>query len=33
VAFLHTLTGKQPQVVLPILPASSNNTPRPTPFN
>ena len=33
VAFLHTLTGKQPQIVLPILPASSNNTPRPTPFN
>lgn len=33
VAFLHTLTGKQPQIVLPVLPASSNNTPRPTPFN
>lgn len=33
VAFLNTLTGKQPQIVLPILPPSSNNTPRPTPFN
>ncbi|WP_287879421.1 cytochrome-c peroxidase [Aquitalea sp.] len=33
VAFLHTLTGQQPRIVLPILPASSNNTPRPTPFN
>jgi cytochrome c peroxidase len=33
VAFLHTLTGKQPKIVLPTLPASSNNTPRPTPFN
>jgi len=33
VAFLQTLTGQQPRIVLPILPASSNNTPRPTPFN
>lgn len=33
VAFLHTLTGEQPRIVLPILPASSNNTPRPMPFN
>lgn len=30
VAFLKTLTGKQPQVVLPILPPSTAQTPRPT---
>ncbi|MBJ6724510.1 cytochrome-c peroxidase [Geomesophilobacter sediminis] len=29
VAFLKTLTGKQPQVVYPILPESSESTPRP----
>ena len=29
VAFLKTLTGKQPDFKLPILPASSNSTPRP----
>ncbi len=32
VAFLKTLTGRQPEVVLPILPPSSNSTPRPRPF-
>jgi cytochrome c peroxidase len=32
VAFLKTLTGDQPRIVLPILPASSDATPRPTPF-
>jgi cytochrome c peroxidase len=32
VAFLKTLTGKQPHVVLPILPPSANETPRPKPF-
>lgn len=31
-AFLRTLTGKQPQLALPILPPSNNNTPRPEPF-
>lgn len=30
VAFLKTLTGKQPQIVLPILPPSTAQTPRPT---
>ncbi len=29
VAFLKTLTGKQPQIVLPILPPSEEKTPRP----
>ena len=29
VAFLQTLTGEQPKVVLPILPPSAANTPRP----
>jgi cytochrome c peroxidase len=29
VAFLKTLTGKQPQVVYPILPPSTDTTPRP----
>ena len=29
-AFLHTLTGEQPQVVYPILPASTPDTPRPS---
>ncbi len=32
VAFLKTLTGDQPTFTLPILPPSSDNTPRPTPF-
>ncbi len=32
VAFLKTLTGDQPQFSLPILPPSSDLTPRPTPF-
>lgn len=33
VAFLKTLTGKQPQLTLPVLPPSSDDTPRPVPFN
>ena len=32
VAFLKTLTGDQPKFELPILPPSSDTTPRPTPF-
>lgn len=32
VAFLKTLTGDQPSFTLPILPPSSDTTPRPTPF-
>lgn len=32
VAFLKTLTGTQPSFLLPILPPSADNTPRPTPF-
>ncbi|WP_303783738.1 cytochrome-c peroxidase [Azovibrio restrictus] len=32
VAFLKTLTGEQPKFLLPILPPSSDKTPRPTPF-
>jgi len=32
VAFLKTLTGRQPGIVLPVLPPSSNATPRPRPF-
>ncbi len=32
VAFLHTLTGDQPEFMLPILPASTDATPRPQPF-
>lgn len=32
VAFLKTLTGEQPQITLPILPPSTNDTPRPQPF-
>ncbi|QDF68500.1 cytochrome-c peroxidase [Shewanella sp. SNU WT4] len=32
VAFLKSLTGEQPQIVLPILPPSNANTPRPQPF-
>lgn len=33
VAFLKTLTGDQPSFGLPMLPASSDNTPRPSPFD
>lgn len=32
VAFLKTLTGEQPDFKLPILPPSTNKTPRPKPF-
>jgi cytochrome c peroxidase len=32
VAFLKTLTGDQPQFTLPLLPPSSDATPRPNPF-
>lgn len=32
VAFLKTLTGDQPSFVLPILPPSTDTTPRPHPF-
>ena len=32
VAFLKTLTGDQPTFLLPILPPSSDTTPRPSPF-
>jgi cytochrome c peroxidase len=32
VAFLKTLTGDQPSFTLPILPPSSDATPRPNPF-
>ncbi len=32
VAFLKTLTGEQPQFVMPILPPSADKTPRPVPF-
>ncbi len=32
VAFLKTLTGDQPQLILPILPPSTDQTLRPTPF-
>jgi cytochrome c peroxidase len=33
VAFLLTLTGDQPSFQLPMLPPSSDQTPRPQPFN
>lgn len=33
VAFLKTLTGDQPSFKLPLLPPSSDSTPRPTPFD
>jgi cytochrome c peroxidase len=33
VAFLKTLTGDQPTIVLPVLPPSGDRTPRPQPFN
>ncbi|MGE8397961.1 MAG: cytochrome-c peroxidase, partial [Comamonas sp.] len=32
VAFLKTLTGEQPKITMPVLPPSSDKTPRPTPF-
>jgi len=32
VAFLKTLTGDQPNFTLPVLPPSTDATPRPTPF-
>ena len=32
VAFLKTLTGDQPSFMMPILPPSSDSTPRPSPF-
>jgi len=32
VSFLKTLTGDQPQFMMPILPPSADSTPRPTPF-
>lgn len=32
VAFLKTLTGDQPSFILPILPPSTDKTPRPRPF-
>lgn len=33
VAFLKTLTGKQPDFKLPVMAPSTNDTPRPQPFN
>ncbi len=33
VAFLKTLTGEQPMIILPILPPSADLTPRPVPFD
>jgi cytochrome c peroxidase len=33
VAFMKTLTGDQPRFELPILPPSTNETPRPRPFD
>lgn len=33
VAFLKTLTGEQPSFALPVLPPSSETTPRPSPFD
>ena len=32
VAFLKTLTGRQPTFQIPVLPPSSNSTPMPKPF-
>ena len=32
VTFLTTLTGEQPSFMLPILPTSTDQTPRPAPF-
>jgi cytochrome c peroxidase len=33
VAFLKTLTGDQPQFLMPILPPSTDKTPPPKPFD
>lgn len=33
VAFLKTLTGDQPKIVLPVLPPSTDSTPQPKPFD
>jgi cytochrome c peroxidase len=33
VAFMKTLTGDQPRIELPLLPPSSDDTPRPAPFD
>lgn len=33
VAFLKTLTGKQPEFAMPVLPPSTNDTPKPVPFD
>lgn len=33
VAFLKTLTGDQPKLVLPVLPPSTDSTPKPNPFD
>ena len=33
VAFLRTLTGEQPSFAIPLLPPSSDGTPRPSPFD
>jgi cytochrome c peroxidase len=33
VAFLKTLTGEQPSFIMPLLPPSSDSTPRPQPFS
>ena len=33
VAYLKTLTGDQPEFLMPILPPSRNDTPRPQPFD
>jgi len=32
VAFLKTLTGDQPTFVMPLLPPSTNETPKPNPW-
>jgi cytochrome c peroxidase len=32
VAFLKSLTGEQPRLMMPILPPSTDSTPRPRPF-
>lgn len=32
VAFLKTLTGEQPRIAMPVLPPSTDSTPRPHPF-
>jgi cytochrome c peroxidase len=33
VAFMKTLTGDQPQFLMPILPPSVDATPKPQPFD